>query len=295
MPKPHHRASAHPLSGVITRRSGVPLFEQVLPSQPGSNYILNLAHIASDPTVFAVCVAAVLVSGISKAGFGGGVGGLSVPIMSLVITPVDAAAIMLPILVLMDIAGLWYYRARIDRANMRIIVPAGLVGSLLGWWFFNSMNEHWIRILIGLISVSFALYNAARRKPVLAHPSPVKGWFWAGTSGFTSFVAHSGGAPLAVYLLGQRMEKAVFVGTNMVFFCIMNAIKIVPYAFLGLLDTRNLSASSALAPAALAGVALGIWLIRRLSPVGFYRLVTLLMFISGAKLLHDGIGGLLHG
>lgn len=248
----------------------------------------------SDPAFLAVAITAVLVSGISKAGFGGGVGGLSVPIMSLAIAPADAAAIMLPILVIMDIVGLWYYRAKVDEANMRIIVPAGLIGSALGWWLFNAMSEHWIRVVLGVISVSFSIYNASKRKPVLAHPSRTKGWFWAGLSGFTSFVAHSGGAPLAVYLLGQKMDKTIFVGTNMVFFCIMNAIKIVPYFFLGLLATRNLGVSAMLSPVALVGVGMGIWLNRRLSPVGFYRLVTAMMFISGIKLLWDGTQGLMH-
>ncbi len=248
----------------------------------------------TDPTFVIVAITAVLVSGISKAGFGGGVGGLSVPIMSLAIAPADAAAIMLPILVIMDIAGLWYYRAKVDEANMRIIIPAGLVGSALGWWLFNAMDEHWIRIVLGVISVSFALFNASSRKPRLAHPSKIKGWFWAGMSGFTSFVAHSGGAPLSVYLLGQKMDKAVFVGTNMVFFCVMNAVKVIPYFFLGLLATRNLSTAAVLSPIALIGVGMGIWLNRHLSPVGFYRLVTLMMFGSGVKLLYDGVVGLTH-
>jgi uncharacterized protein len=240
--------------------------------------------------IVAAC-AAVLISGVSKAGFGGGVGGLAVPIMSLAISPVQAAAIMLPILVVMDLAGLYFYRSTVDRANLAIIIPGGILGTLAGWALFSSLDEHMIRILVGTISVCFVLWNLASRKPVIATPSRGKGLFWSGVSGLTSFVAHAGGPPLAVYLLAQRLDRAVFVGTNMVFFTLMNALKVLPYFALGLFSAENMKTSMVFAPLALMGILIGVWLNRRLTNQSFFRIANVLLLLSGIKLLYDGIRG----
>lgn len=246
----------------------------------------------ANPAFVAAACAAVLITGISKAGFGGGIGGLAVPILSLAISPVQAAAIMLPILVVMDVAGLYFYRGKGDPTNLRIIIPGGILGTLAGWALFSTLDEHMIRILVGAISVAFVLWNLANRKPLVARPSRAKGLFWSGVSGLTSFVAHAGGPPLAVYLLAQRLDRAVFVATNMVFFTLMNALKIVPYFALGLVSTANLQTSLAFAPLAVLGILLGVWLNKRLTNAAFFRIANVLLLVSGIKLLHDGI---LHG
>jgi uncharacterized membrane protein YfcA len=242
----------------------------------------------SDPRFYAVAVFAVILTGISKGGIGAA-GGFSVPILSLVISPVQAAAIMLPILILMDLIGVYAYRKDWDRANMRIILPAGLVGIGIGWLTFRYLNDDYIRILLGLIACGFVAFSVLAGLPKPARPSRLKGYLCATASGFTSFVAHAGGPPLAIHLLPQRLEKALYVGTTIIFFTAINAAKIVPYMLLGLFDSRNLGTAAVLLPVAAAGIVLGIWVRRRLSTEWFYRVAYLLMFATGAKLLYDGV------
>ncbi|MCX7891912.1 MAG: sulfite exporter TauE/SafE family protein [Burkholderiales bacterium] len=249
-------------------------------------------NLIDNPWFYAAAVPAIILTGISKGGFGSGIGGVAVPLMALVISPVQAAAIMLPILMVMDAVGLLAYRGRWDRAVMRVILPAGLAGIAIGWLTFRYLNEYAIRLVLGAIAIGFVANVAARRGLPKEKPPAAKGRFWSMVSGFTSFVAHAGGPPLNVWLIPQRLDKAVFVGTTVVFFAAINAAKVVPYLALGLFDARNLGTSVALFPVAVAGIYLGIFLQRRLSAAGFMKTVYALLFAAGAKLLYDGIAGL---
>jgi len=231
-------------------------------------------------------------TGISKGGLGGGAGGAATPLMALVIPPAQAAAVMLPVLCVMDLAGIKAYLGRWDRRIMRIIVPAGLIGCGIGALGFRWLDDNLIRILLGVIALGFLAYSLKPRTVAPAPPGDRQGWFWGTLSGVTSFVAHSGGPPLMVYLLPQRLDKAVFVGTSLVFFASMNYAKIVPYLWLGLFDPRNLATSLVLVPVGVAGTYFGVWLQKRLNPIVFYRIVYLVLFVSGSKLLYDGLAGL---
>jgi len=244
-------------------------------------------ELVADPRFYAVAIVAVVLTGVSKGGIGAA-GGFSVPLLSLVISPVQAAAIMLPILILMDLIGVYAYRRDWDRGNMAIILPAGLAGIGVGWLTFRYLNDDYIRVLLGLIACGFVAFSVLAGPPPPARPSRSKGYLCATVSGFTSFVAHAGGTPLAIYLLPQRLEKALYVGTTIIFFTAINAAKIVPYLMLGLFDARNLGTAVALLPVAGAGMLLGIWVRKRLSTEWFYRVAHLLMFATGAKLLYDG-------
>jgi len=239
-----------------------------------------------------VAIPAVTLTGISKGGLGGGAGGAATPLIALVIAPAQAAAIMLPVLCVMDLAGIKAYIGRWDRRIMRIIIPAGLIGCAIGTVTFHWLDDNLIRILLGVIALGFLAYNFKPRAAAPAPPSDRQGWFWGTLSGLTSFVAHSGGPPMMVYLLPQRLDKAVFVGTSLVFFASMNYAKILPYLWLGLFDLRNLATSLALIPVGVAGTYAGVWLQTRLKPAHFYRVVYLLLFVSGVKLLYDGVTGL---
>lgn len=237
-------------------------------------------------------LAGVVLTGISKGGLGGGAAGVATPLMALVISPAQGAAIMLPILCVMDLAGIRAYFGKWDRRVLRIIVPAGLAGTVIGTLTFRHLDDSWMRILLGVIALGFVAYSLAPRARPPAVPSDRQGSFWAMVSGFTSFVSHAGGPPLMVYLLPQKLDKAAFIATSLVFFAAMNYSKILPYYWLGLLETRNLATSVLLIPAGIAGIYLGIWLQRRISVAGFYRTIYTLMFLTGAKLLYDGVRGL---
>lgn len=245
----------------------------------------------TDPWFYAVAVPALLLIGISKGGFGGGFGTVGVPMMALVIPPTQAAAILLPVLALMDLVGLYTYRGLWDREQMKILAPGALVGIVLGALTFAITSEDAVRLIIGAIAVGFTLWRfvGAFRAPARkADPSWTKGSFWSGVGGYTSFVAHAGGPPLNVYLLPQQLDKTQYVGTTVVFFALVNYVKLVPYGILGQFDVTNLATSAALAPLAPVGVLLGVVLHRRISQEFLFRVVYAGLLLTGVKLLWDG-------
>jgi uncharacterized membrane protein YfcA len=246
-----------------------------------------------DSTFYLAAIAATLLAGLSKGGFGGGLGGLSVPILSLTIAPSQAVAIMAPILITMDLMGYFIYRRQIDRRILRIILPGGLAGTLIGWALFSHLNDHWIRVMLGVIALVFVAWNLSKSKPAAEHPSRIKGWFWAGMSGLTSFVAHAGSPPLSVYLLGLKIDKEAYVGTVAMFFMTINLLKVVPYWELGLFTPEVLRVALWMVPVALGGIWIGVTLQRRVSPTRFFQIANLMLLISGTKLLYDGIRGVL--
>ena len=251
-----------------------------------------------DPLFYVIAVPALLLTGISKGGLGAGAGMLSVPLMSIAISPTQAAAIMLPLLCAMDLVGLWGYRNAWDGRHLRMLVPASVVGIGFGALTFGWLPEAAVRVIIGLIAVGFVgmrWYAARRRSPSRREriPGPVAGAIWGAMSGYTSFVAHAGGPPLSVYLLPQKLDKTAFVGTIVVFFAVVNYVKLAPYWALGQFDSANLRTSLVLLPLAPAGMALGFWLHRRIDPVLFFRICYGLLLVTGAKLLWDGIPDLL--
>ena len=245
---------------------------------------------------YALAAAAILITGIAKSGFGGGLGVLAVPMMALLISPVQAAAILLPILCLMDLFNVWHYRRAWDRANIRILLPAGLAGVLIGTFTFRYLSDAHIRILIGLIAVVFAIYFFRKRDgQEKCGPDRLRGTFWGILAGFVSFGVHAGGPPANVYLLPQRLDKTVFVGTMVVLFTTLNYVKLIPYGFLGQLNGENVTTSLILAPLAPVGVWLGLRLHRLVDERWFYPICYVFLFITGVKLLYDGVSGLMPG
>jgi uncharacterized membrane protein YfcA len=245
----------------------------------------------TDPLFYALAIPAILVTGVSKSGFGGALGGLAVPLLSLAIPPDEAAGIMLPILCTMDVIGLRRFAGSFDWPNLRIILPGALVGIALGTLCFGLLDKGWLVLLVGTIGVGFPLLNwsglARRKRP--AGISAVKGGFWSSLSGFTSFICHNGGAPLLVYLMPQKLERKLFVGTTVMFFLVVNYVKLVPYYFLGQLQLRNLLAALVLLPLAPVGVYIGLWMQGRITDSAVYRWANILLFATGLKLIFDGV------
>jgi uncharacterized membrane protein YfcA len=245
----------------------------------------------AEPLFYLAAVPAVLLAGISKGGFGGGLGIMAVPLMALVVSPVQAAAIMLPILCLMDIFGLRAYRDAWDRRNIAIMVPGALLGILLGTLTFRYLDEGLMRLLIGALAIGFTLHHfvlrGAARGP--ARPRRLVGALASALAGFTSFVAHAGGPPVQFFLLPQRLDKTLYVGTTVVFFFVVNYVKLLPYGWLGQLSTDNLSTALILAPLAPLGIWLGVRLHRPVGRELFYRLCYGMLFVTGLKLLWDGL------
>jgi uncharacterized membrane protein YfcA len=248
-----------------------------------------------NPWFFAAALPAVFINGVSKGGFGSGLGFVSVPLMALTVPVTEAAAIMLPILCVMDLAALWAYRHSWDRENMKIMLPAGLIGLVLGALTFRYINEAGLKLILGTVAVGFVLYHwsDAARRLTKTQPSKAKGYFWCCVAGYTSMVAHAGGPPMSVYLLPQRLDKALLAGTAVVFFAVMNYVKLVPYFWLGLFDAHNLTTAAALAPIGVLGIVAGVWVRKRISEALFYRLCYVFLLVTGGKLLYDSVTSLI--
>lgn len=247
----------------------------------------------SDPLFYLVSVPAVLLYGIVKGGFGGAIAILSVPLMALVMPPTQAAAILLPILVVMDILVIKTYWGVFDRRALYLLLPGALVGVGVGYLSAEAMNEHYMRILIGVLSLVFGLQSLLGLKAFASKDhNTFSGSLFGVLAGFTSFSIHAGGPPFTMYLMPKQLTPLLFAGTAGIFFAVVNAVKLVPYYVMGQFTTDNLLYSLLLVPLAPLGVALGHYLVRRSTPTFYYSLVSFGLVLVGAKLLWDGVSAL---
>ena len=247
-------------------------------------------NIISDPFFYAVAIPAVLLLGISKSGFGAGFGSLAVPLMALAVTVPQAAAVLMPVLLLMDLLGIAVFRKDFDKALLKFLVPFALVGTVVGALLFKLLDA---KVVAGLVGALTLLFLAQRLifppKPEGLPPPRWLGALLGITAGFTSFIAHAGGPPISAYVIPLRLSPIKFTATMAFLFFVINLSKWIPYAWLGLLDMRNMSTSLVLLPLVPIGVWIGVRFARRVSPVLFYRLLYGGMFITGCKLLWDGL------
>lgn len=241
------------------------------------------------------CAICVILIGIDKAGFGGGIGVVATPILSLVMSPTRAAAILLPLLCGSDIVSFYFYRDVYCAKNLKALLPGAVLGIVLGSFFIYHWQgdqvtaERELKMMVGWISLLFVAYQAGRawllKRIEKYHPKGWHGWLFGCCSGFTSTLAHAGGPPVTMYLLPQHMDRRLFVGTTVWLFALMNAIKLVPYVYLGLFPKENLTLSFALMPLVPLGVGLGVWLNRVTSEWLFKPLVYVILFITGIQLV----------
>ncbi len=236
---------------------------------------------------YLVAIPAVVLTGVSKGGFGG-VALLAVPLMSLVISPLQAAGVMLPLLIAMDGFSLWAYRRDLSFANLKSLLPGALIGIGIGWLTAEYTGENAVRLIVGCIAIVFTLYMVFVRKDAdRAHPHAAKGVFWGGCAGYTSYVAHAGSPPLQVYLLPQRLPKAEYASTGVLFFAVVNLFKVPPYAMTGQLAGENLLTALVLLPCVPLGVYVGVRLNRVIPEKAFYNVVYASAFLIGIKLIYD--------
>jgi uncharacterized protein len=239
---------------------------------------------------YAIAIPAVLLLGLSKSGFGAGFGSLAVPMMALMITVPQAAAILMPVLLVMDLLGIAAFRKDFDKQLLKFLLPCGLLGIVIGALLFKFLQP---QIVAGIVGAFTLLFLAQRLvfPPKADAPPPPR---WLGvllttTSGFTSFIAHAGGPPINAYAIPLKLKPLVFTATMAYFFFIINLAKWIPYAWLGLLDMRNFATSLALLPFAPIGVWVGVRIARHIQPTLFYRLVYTGMFLTGSKLVWDAV------
>lgn len=247
---------------------------------------------AIDPSLAALLLLnlAAFFVGLSKGGLPA-IAMLSVPTLSLVMSPLKAAALLLPIYIITDAVGVWLYRHHCSRENLRILVPAALGGVLIGWLTAAWLSDRAIGFLIGSLGIGFCLSRWLRTQSAIppSPASPGKGLFWGTLSGFTSFVSHAGSPPFQIYVLPQKLPKLVFAGTSTLLFAAVNLAKIFPYAQLQPWSRSDLQTSLLLIPVALAGTVLGAWLTRRIPDLWFFRAVQIALFVISLRLVYAAL------
>ena len=244
----------------------------------------------TDPWFYAVAIPAVLLMGLSKSGFGAGFGSHATPLLALAVPVPQAAAIMLPLLLVMDGFGVKALFLKRDRELIRLLIPAGLLGTVIGTLSFGMLSPQAVAGIVGALTLLFLAQRLLF--PPRADAKPPPRWLGFGlgvASGFTSFIAHAGAPPVSAYVLPLRLAPITFTATMATFFAAINLSKWVPYAWLGLIDWRNLTTSLMLVPLAPVGVWIGLRLVPHMRPALFYGFVHAGMFLTGVKLLWDGL------
>ena len=246
----------------------------------------------SDPILFWVvaCVAAFFV--------GGGKGGLpmiallSVPILSLVMPPMQGAALLLPVYLVSDVYSLWIYRASYSKRNLLILIPASAVGVFIGWLLAGDTDENVVRVLIGSIALIFLAVRqwGRMRGKSEARPADVpRGLFWGSLSGFTSFVAHAGGPAFQLYVLPQQLPKMMFAGTATILFALVNLMKVPPYLALGLIDWGDWRIVATLSPVAIFGAWVGYHVTVLIPQKIFFTIVEIALLMISINLIWVGL------
>ena len=252
------------------------------------------ASLITERMFYVIDIPAVIFLGLSKGGFSG-VGTAATPLLALYLPPLEAAALLLPILLSQDVISVYVFRREWDAWNLKVMLPGAALGMGAGWLFAAHVSDDAIRILIGVIALAFVASVWLRTGHASQVRSVLSGVFWGAISGFTSFASQGGGPPYQVHTLPQHLPKMVFVGTTTIFFAAVNAMKIFPYCMLGQFSAKNFSTSLALLPLAVLANSAGIWMVRRVPTGIFYRISYILLFLLGLLLFWQGLSHVLHG
>lgn len=253
--------------------------------------------IITDPLFYVLAVPAIVALGLGKGGFAG-VGMISTPLLALRVPPLQAAAILLPILLIQDAISIWVYRRQWSAWNLKVLVPGAVLGVGAAWLFAAYVHNAYVEIAVGITGVCFALYTwigkwIGRMPQEARRPSVPMATLWGALAGFTSTIIQVGAPPYQVHILPQRLDKLTLIGTTIIFFGMVNLMKLVPYFALGQFSSRTLATSAILLPLAVAANFLGLWLARRTPAELFYQIAYVLMFLISLALVWQGTNELL--
>jgi uncharacterized protein len=252
------------------------------------------APIITQPLFYAFAIPAVIFLGVAKGGFSGA-SIAATPLLAIYLPPLEAAALLLPILICQDAISVCAYWRQWSVWNLKVLLPGAALGVTLGWLFASHVSDDAIRVLVGVTALVFvANVWRSERQPEQKKSTALGGLFWGTVSGFASFASQGGAPPFQVYTLPQHLPKMVFVGTTTVFFAAVNLMKIAPYFMLAQFSARNLATSLLLLPIAVAANFAGIWLVKTVPTAQFYRITYVLLFILGSILAWQGASHILH-
>lgn len=244
----------------------------------------------NDPVTLAIACLAVVIVGISKGGFSG-LGAMATPMFALAVTPMQAAAIMLPILIVQDAVSVWSFRKNWNAWIIAWMMPGAVAGIAVGYLFSAQMSMAAVKGVLGLITAGFGIYRLwLERGGRLVAASNSPGWVgscYGVALGFTSHIAHAGGPPFQMWVVPKKLPHLEFVGTNAIVFALVNLIKVPGYYALGEFSRENLTVSAMLIPLAIVSTMAGVWLVKRVHGAWFYTFVYWLMVLVGGKLMWD--------
>src|SRR5689334_19988002 len=262
---PHGNSHAPP---ALARAAAVRLSAPAsIPAAPRTRR--GASPVITDPLFYLLALPAVIVLGLGKGGFAG-IGMAATPLLALYVPPLQAAAIMLPLVMCQDVISVWAYRRDWDAWNVKVLTIGAVFGVAGAWALAVVVSDAAIRLTVGLIGISFVLNAWLRRTPGTRKPTAAGGVFWGALSGFTSTIIQAGAPPFQVFVLPQRLPKMTLVGTMTIFFALVNIMKVAPYLALGQFSTTSLATSALLLPVAVAANFAGIWLVRVTSVETFY-------------------------
>jgi uncharacterized membrane protein YfcA len=247
-----------------------------------------------DLTVFAVAALGVFLISFMRGAFGGGFAILGIPLLSLVMDPIAAGTLLAPLFIAMDLAALRYWTPSTwSKPDVVRLVPAFVLGIGLGFLVMRQIDARLAAIAIALVTLAFAAqWFWGGGVPRMAPRSTPKALAYGSIGGVTTMVAHSGGPPIAMYLLPLGLPKAVYAGTTSVIFTAGNLTKAGPWLLLGQPDDALWILMGLCLPVVPLGVYAGWRLHERLDQITMYRVCYALLVVTALKLLWDGTRGL---
>ena len=261
-----------------------------------ANETPNPLQLPTDPLFWIVAAIAVTLLGLAKGGFTG-VGMVATPMLALIVPPLQAVTLMLPILLLQDAISVIVYRKHWDPWNLKVLIPGGLIGVGLAGLLAAYVPDYVVKLNVGIIGASFVLWRwfGPKGGDIGIRPSVASGIFWGTMSGFTSTLANAGAPPWQVHMMPQHLPKLIFAGTATMYFAATNLVKVVPYVALGQFNANNLLISAVLFPLAIATNFMGVWLVRVTPQETFYKIIYVITFAISLELIRSGGITLLHG
>jgi hypothetical protein len=236
-------------------------------------------------------VLAVLFIGLSKAGFGGGLGMLTTPLCAVAFGAKDAIGILLPLLCAGDVFSLYYYWGKWERNNLKYLLPGVIVGVVVGVHFIGRFSPRELNLAIGALAVAFVVFQLVKETLFRAEgtfaPNHAVGIPCGVGAGLTSSFAHGAGPVVSVFLIPQHLPKEVFVGTTVLIFTWINGIKLPFFVAADIITVATLKQSALYFPLVPLGVWLGVWLNRRVPQTWFVRLIYLFTFLTGLQLIFN--------
>ncbi len=236
---------------------------------------------------------AVAILGLSKGGFAG-VGMISTPLLALAVGPVEAAGILLPVLVVQDFIAVWFYRRAWNKRLVANMIPGAVLGIVLAYELAATVPESAVELVLGVISLLFSTGQLMRHfmkltptKPAL--PRTGLGVACGIASGFTSTIAHAGTPPFQFYVMPQRLGRDEYVGTSVVFFAALNAMKIPAFAALGQISSAHLMAALVFIPVAILTSWLGVRMVRKVDVQRFNLIIMIILAGVSVALIYEGI------